>query len=63
MVKSDVRRAVIREWMSLARERRQSTEQAAAFARKATQQHRLPCSRRDPYTVIMGWLEPRIGRP
>ena len=33
MAKSDTRRAVIREWMSLAREKRQSHEQALAAIR------------------------------
>jgi hypothetical protein len=63
MAKSDVRRTVIREWMGLAREKRQSEEQAAAFARNATQHHRMPRTRRDPYAVIMAWLLPRTGKP
>ncbi|MTV11778.1 MULTISPECIES: hypothetical protein [Bradyrhizobium] len=61
---SKVRRAVIREWMLLAREKRQSSEQAAAFARAALQRHDLPrSSRRTPYEIIMRWLRPRTGRP
>ena len=63
MAKSAVRRAVIREWMSLPREKRQSDKQAAAFAKKAAQAHTLPHSRRDPYETIMAWLSPRTGRP
>ncbi|WP_076865856.1 hypothetical protein [Bradyrhizobium mercantei] len=60
---SKVRRAVIREWMTLAREKRQSSEQAAAFATAALQRHRLPRSRRTPHAIIMTWLSPRTGRP
>jgi len=63
MARSDVRRSVIREWMALAREKRQSKEQASAFARKAAQAHSLPRARRDPYGIIMAWLSPRTGRP
>jgi hypothetical protein len=58
-----MRRAVIREWMALAREKRQSGRQALAFASAALQQHSLPRSRRTPHAVIMGWLRPRTGRP
>jgi len=51
MAKSKVRRAVIREWMTLAREKRQSGQQALAFARAALQRHSLPRSRRTPHDV------------
>ncbi|HEX7920000.1 MAG TPA: hypothetical protein VF583_03545 [Bradyrhizobium sp.] len=60
---SKVRRAVIREWMLLAREKRHSSEQAAAFAKAALQRHDLPRSRRTPHAIIMRWLRPRTGRP
>ena len=63
MAKQGIRRAVIREWMTLAREKRQSGEQALAFARAAAERHSLPRSRRMPHEVIMGWLRPRTGRP
>ena len=63
MDKSDVRRTIIREWMLLARDKRQSQQQAAVFANEALQRHRLPRSRRTPQAVIMGWLRPRAGRP
>ena len=62
MAKVNVRRTVIREWMSLPREKRHSEEQAAAFARKAAQTHSLPRGRRDPYAVVMAWLVPRTGK-
>jgi hypothetical protein len=63
MAKRDARRSVIREWMTLAREKRQSGEQALAFARAAAERHSLPRSRRAPQDVIMRWLRPRTGRP
>jgi hypothetical protein len=63
MAKSSPRRAVIREWMTLAREKRQSIQQANTFAGAARQRHRLPRSRRAPHDVIMAWLRPRTGRP
>jgi hypothetical protein len=63
MAKRDTRRTVIREWMTLAREKRQSGQQALAFAKAAAERHSLPRSRRMPHVVIMGWLRPRTGRP
>jgi rRNA-processing protein FCF1 len=63
MAKQEIRRAVIREWMTLAHEKRQSGEQALAFAKAAAERHSLPHSRRMPHEVIMGWLRPRTGRP
>ena len=63
MAESNVRRAVIREWMSLAREKRKSGEQAAAFAEAAIQRHKLRRSRRSAQDIVIGWLRPRTGRP
>jgi rRNA-processing protein FCF1 len=63
MAKPAVRRTVIREWMSLAREKRRSEDQAVAFAKQAAQKHNLPRSRRDPHSTIMAWLLPRTGKP
>ena len=63
MAKPKVRRAIIREWMALARGKRQSGQQALAFAKAAVERHSLPRSRRTPHDVIMGWLRPRTGRP
>jgi hypothetical protein len=62
MAKSRVRRAIIREWMSRPRDKRSTPEQAAAFAKLVLQQHSLPPSRRDPYSVVIAWLLPRTGR-
>lgn len=62
MAQSNPRRTIIREWTSLAREKRQTIQQAAAFATVALQRHSLPRSRREPYDIVMAWLRPRIGR-
>jgi hypothetical protein len=62
MAKSTVRRSIIREWMLLASEKRQSSQQALTFAKAAAQRHNLPRSRHAPHDVIMGWLRPRTGR-
>jgi hypothetical protein len=48
--------------MSLPKDKRQTAEQAAGFAKKALEQNELQPSRRDPYERVMGWLLPRIGR-
>jgi hypothetical protein len=57
----DARRTVIREWMSLPRDKRQTQEQVAAFARKATETHAFTCSG-DRYQRIMAWLLPRTAK-
>jgi hypothetical protein len=62
MVDHETRRKIIRQWQSLPKDKRQTTEQAAAFARKAVEENELQLSRRDPYTRVMDWLLPRIGR-
>jgi hypothetical protein len=59
MPEHEVRRAIIREWMSLPKEKRQGEEQAASFATKVTA--RLP-SIQDPHQRIMRWLLPRVGK-
>jgi hypothetical protein len=51
---------MIREWMSLPKDKRQTEEQAKPFAKKAME--RIPSSS-DPYRQIMRWLLPRIGKP
>jgi hypothetical protein len=56
----DARRKIIREWMALPKDKRQTEEQAKPFAEKA--KDRLPSSD-DPYGQIMGWLRPRTGKP
>jgi hypothetical protein len=66
----DTRRKVIREWMALPKERRQTEEQVVAFAKKAAQQNKFhrcrrdpnQAFRRDPYQKLMGWLLPRAGK-
>ena len=63
MATSNVRRTIIREWMLLAHEKRQSAEQARAFTKAALQRHQLPRSRQAAQAIVMAWLGPRIGRP
>jgi hypothetical protein len=55
------RRAIIREWMSLPRENRQTGEQATAFALKAIEKRDFRCSG-DRQRRVMAWLMPRIGK-
>ena len=57
------RRNIIRQWTALPRDKRQSVEQIAAYAKTAAQQNEnaFVDSRRDPYEKIMGWLLPRAG--
>jgi hypothetical protein len=62
MVDHETRRKIIRQWQSLPKDKRQTAEQAAAFARKAVEENELQRSRRDPYQRVMGWLLPRIDR-
>jgi hypothetical protein len=49
MAKTGVRRAIVQEWISLAREKRQFKQQAITFVGKAVQPHSLPRSRRAPH--------------
>ena len=62
MVDHETRRKIIRQWMLLPKDKRQTPEQAADFARKAVEQNELQPSRRDPYVRVVGWLLPRTGR-
>jgi hypothetical protein len=55
----EMRRKIIREWMSLPRDKRQTEEQARPFAKKAAE--RIP-SRGDPYRRVMSWLLPRTEK-
>jgi hypothetical protein len=48
--------------MSLPKDKRHSTEQAAEFAKKTVEQNEFHASRRDPYERVMGWLLPRTGK-
>ncbi len=63
MAKSNVRRTIIREWMTLPRDKRQTGQQARAFTKAALQRHQLPRSRRTPHVIVMAWLRPRTGCP
>lgn len=53
------RRAIIREWMSLPKDKRQREDQAALFA--ASVEARV-ASVGNPRQRITGWLLPRIGK-
>jgi hypothetical protein len=58
----ETRRKIIRQWRSLPKDKRQTAEQAATFAKKALEENKLRNSRRDPYERMMSWLLPRVGR-
>jgi hypothetical protein len=58
----ETRRKVIRQWMSLPKDKRHSTEQAVEFAKKTVEQDEFHASRRDPHERVMGWLLPRTGK-
>jgi hypothetical protein len=58
----ETRRKIIRQWMALPKDKRQTAEQAAAFAKQAVEQNELQRDRRDPHQRMMGWLLPRMGR-
>lgn len=62
MTKQRSRRAVIREWMALPGNKRQTEKQTAGFVAKAVERHKLPRSRNDAVRVMMGWLLPRTGK-
>jgi hypothetical protein len=53
------RRKIIREWMALPQDKRQTEAQVEAFARKAMSRISF---RPDPYRQIVGWVQPRAGR-
>jgi hypothetical protein len=57
----EARRTVIREWMALPREQRQTEKQAAAFATKTTDKNEFACSG-DRHQRIMSWLLPRTAK-
>ena len=58
----ETRRKIIRQWMLLPKDKRQTRQQAVDFAKKAVEQYELPPSRRDPYQRVVGWLLPRTGK-
>lgn len=54
------RRKIIREWMVLPRDKRQTEAQVDAFVRKAMGRIAF---RPDPYRQIVSWILPRVGKP
>jgi hypothetical protein len=63
----ETRRKIIRQWMALPKDKRQTEEQVVGFAKTAVEQNEFHRSRRDPdhkfrrdpYQKVMGWLMPR----
>jgi hypothetical protein len=53
------RRKIIREWMALPQEKRQTEAQVKAFSRKEMGQIAF---RPHPFRQIMSWVRPRAGR-
>jgi hypothetical protein len=53
------RRKIIREWMALPRDKRQTEVQVDAVARKAMGRIAF---RPDPYRQIVSWVLPRAGK-
>jgi hypothetical protein len=45
----ETRRKIIRQWMALPMDKRQSADQAAAFAKRAVEQNKFQRSSREPY--------------
>ena len=58
----ETRRKIIRQWMALPKDKRQTADQAAGFAKRAVEQNKFQRSSREPYDRIMGWLLSRVGR-
>ena len=66
----ETRRKIIREWMAIPKDKRQTEEQVAAFAKKAAERSEFHRSRRDPnvkfrrdpFEKVMGWLLSRAGK-
>jgi hypothetical protein len=57
----DARRTVIREWMALPKDKRQSEAQALSFAAGAAERHSVK-GPGDSSARVIGWLLPRVGR-
>jgi hypothetical protein len=60
----ETRRKIIRQWIRLSKDKRQSINEISAFAKTAAQQNAnaFVHSRRNPHEKIMGWLLPRAHR-
>jgi len=63
MEEHETRRKIIRQWMALPKDKRQTEKQVATFAEKVAQENEFQRGRRDPYQKVMGWLLPRAGKP
>jgi hypothetical protein len=53
----ETRRKIIRQWMALPKDKRQSADQAAAFAKRAVEQNKFQRSSREPYdpSDLVSW--------
>jgi hypothetical protein len=60
MKQEDARAAVIREWMGLPFNERQTESQAALFAMQMKDRYVFKCSG-DRYQVIKGWLQRHLS--
>jgi hypothetical protein len=60
----EARRKIIRQWMRLSKDKRQSINEISAFAKTAAQQNEKAFAhgRRNLHEKIMGWLLPRARR-
>jgi hypothetical protein len=54
------RRKIIREWMALPKDKRQTEAQVDAFARKSMERIAF---RPDPFGQRVSWVLPRAGKP
>jgi hypothetical protein len=55
----EVRQAIIHEWLELPPDSRQSEQQAANFVTQAARRHAFDPAK-DPFNLIMTWLDPYI---
>ncbi len=63
MKEHETRRKIIREWTKLPKDKRQTEEHVAAFAKKAVAENEFErSSRRDPHQKVVGWLLPRLNK-
>jgi hypothetical protein len=60
MKQEDAKAAIIREWMALSFNERQTESQAASFAMQIKDRYAFKCSG-DRYQVIKGWLQRHLS--
>ncbi len=63
MKEHETRRKIIREWTKLPKDKRQTEEHVATFAKKVVAENEFEnSSRRDPHQKVVGWLLPRLSK-